>query len=100
MGKLAQSLLHSCRILLSVVVLTCLTGCGGGGGTPPPPPPAVQNPAPTVTSVSPSSAIVGGQGFTLSVKRQQLYQQLGRAIQRHCADNNVCFFQPTPDFID
>src|SRR6185437_9424520 len=67
MGKLAQSLLHSCRILLCVVVLTCLTGCGGGGGTPPPPPPAVQNPAPTVTSVSPSSAIVGGQGFTLSV---------------------------------
>lgn len=67
MGKLAQSLLHPSRILFSVVVLTCLTGCGGGGGTPPPPPPAVQNPAPTVTSVSPSSVIVGGQGFTLSV---------------------------------
>jgi hypothetical protein len=49
-------------ILLLAVVLT---GCGGGGGGTTPPPPS--NPVPTLTSLSPTSAAVGGAAFTLTV---------------------------------
>jgi hypothetical protein len=41
-----------------------ITGCGGGSAAPPPPPPP---PAPTISSISPTSATVGGSGFTLIV---------------------------------
>jgi hypothetical protein len=45
------------RLILSVVILGCLVGCGGGSGvstTPPPPP----NPVPVISSVSPSPFFV------------------------------------------
>jgi hypothetical protein len=42
-----------------------LTNCGGGGGSPPPPP--AQNPVPSITSISPTSATAGGAAFTLTV---------------------------------
>jgi hypothetical protein len=41
------------------LVLGCGGGYGGGGGT--------NNPVPTVSSVMPTSATAGGQGFTLTV---------------------------------
>ena len=48
-------------VIASVVLML---GCGGANsGSPPPPPPL----APTVNSISPSSATAGGAGFTLSV---------------------------------
>jgi hypothetical protein len=55
------------RMYRAVTLLLCVftaefpTGCGGGGSA------AIQNPMPTITSVSPSSAFAGDAAFTLSV---------------------------------
>src|SRR5712691_13109319 len=48
--------------LLGLGVCWTITGCGGGSAAPPPPPPA-----PTISSISPTSANAGGPGFTLTV---------------------------------
>jgi len=53
------------RFAGSLLVIAVLAGCGGGGGGGTPPPP--QNPVPTLTSISPTSATAGGAGFTLTV---------------------------------
>jgi 6-phosphogluconolactonase (cycloisomerase 2 family) len=51
---------------VSMCVLCILTACGSGssqsGGNPPPPPSA-----PTITEISPSSAVAGGAAFTLTI---------------------------------
>ena len=51
----------------SVVVILfasrLLAGCGGGYSAPPP----TNNPAPTITSLSPNSAVAGAAAFTLTV---------------------------------
>jgi hypothetical protein len=54
------------RFAASLVLIAGLLGCGGGGGGTPPPPPN-PNPVPTLTSISPTSAAVGGPAFTLTV---------------------------------
>ena len=41
-----------------------LTNCGGKSSTPPP---TAQNPVPSITSISPTSATAGGAAFTLTV---------------------------------
>lgn len=57
-----EALTVSAAVLLALV----LGGCGGGGGGTSPPP--TQNPIPTLTSISPTSAIGGGAAFTLTVR--------------------------------
>jgi YVTN family beta-propeller protein len=51
---------------VSICVLCILTACGSGssqsGGNPPPPPSA-----PTITAISPSSAVAGGAAFMLTI---------------------------------
>jgi hypothetical protein len=54
-------------LMLSVLVGTLLSGCGGGGSAPPPNGNGTGNPLPSVSSISPSSAIAGGAPFTLTV---------------------------------
>lgn len=49
----------------SLLLALALAGCGGGGGGGTSPPPS--NPVPTLTSISPTSAAVGGPAFTLTV---------------------------------
>lgn len=51
---------------LVAMMIFSLAGCGGAGSAPPPPPP---NPIPSVAngSLSPSSAVAGAVGFTLTV---------------------------------
>jgi hypothetical protein len=51
-------------IVVIVFALRLLPGCGGGGYSAPPP---TNNPAPTITSVSPNSAVAGAAAFTLTV---------------------------------
>jgi len=51
------------RFAASLVLIAALVGCGGGGNGGPPPP---GNPAPTLTSISPTSAPVGSAEFTLT----------------------------------
>jgi len=59
-------------LALILMFLHFLVGCGGGGsgssggGTPPPPPPP-SNPAPAIVSLSPNSASVGGNAFTVTI---------------------------------
>jgi 6-phosphogluconolactonase (cycloisomerase 2 family) len=51
-------------VALGIVGLVFLAGCGGGsksGGDQPPPP------TPTITTISPNSAVAGGAAFTLTV---------------------------------
>ena len=58
--------------LIGLMLLLFLVGCGGGGsgssggGTPPPPPPP-SNPVPAIVSLSPNSASVGGNSFTVTI---------------------------------
>ena len=54
------------RTLLLFLLAFGLLACGGGGGTTPPPGPP-PNPLPSITSLSQSSATVGGGDFTLTV---------------------------------
>jgi hypothetical protein len=53
------------RFAASLLLIVALVGCGGGGGGGAPPP--SQNPVPTLTSLSPTSAVAGGLAFTLTV---------------------------------
>src|SRR5690349_13936096 len=50
--------------LFSAFFLT-LIACGGGGSTQPPPPPPPNTPA--ITSLTPSSILLGGPAFTLTI---------------------------------
>jgi hypothetical protein len=56
-----------CVVVLTLLLVMGFVACGGGGGgggtTPPPP---VNNPVPTLSSISPTSAVAGEQGFTLT----------------------------------
>lgn len=47
-----------------VLALQCVAACGGGGYSSPPP---TSYPAPTVSSISPSSEVAGAAAFTLTV---------------------------------
>ena len=47
----------------SLLLALALAGCGGGGGGTPPP---SGNPVPTLTSISPTSTLVGSPEFTLT----------------------------------
>lgn len=52
------------------VTLLFAFGCGGGTSqslTNQPPPPSGSNPVPTIATISPSSAMVGGAAFTLTI---------------------------------
>ena len=54
-------------VTLGIVSLVFLAGCGGGSKSvsnqPPPPPPTT----PTITAISPNSAVAGGAAFTLTI---------------------------------
>jgi 6-phosphogluconolactonase (cycloisomerase 2 family) len=52
-----------CAFLLSLAA-SGLAGCGGGSSNEQMPPP---NQTPTITSISPNSAVAGGAGFTLTI---------------------------------
>src|SRR6266542_3210947 len=55
-------------ISVGVLLAMCLlVGCGGGGSAKPTTPPA-QNPAPSITSLSPSSSTAGAQPQTLTIQ--------------------------------
>jgi hypothetical protein len=55
-------------MILCMVALGCLVGCGGGGGSSnQAPPPANPNPSLATGSLNPSSAVAGGPSFTLTV---------------------------------
>lgn len=51
--------------LVNIVSISLLFGCAGGGSSTPPPPPP--NPAPTITSISPSSLTEGATATTVTV---------------------------------
>ena len=48
-------------LLLCMFPAAFLAGCGGAGSPP------IQNPMPTIASLSPSSAFAGDSGFTLTI---------------------------------
>jgi 6-phosphogluconolactonase len=61
----SQAALMRMPVILGIVSLAFLAGCGGGtsqslNNQPPPP-------TPTITTVSPNSAVAGGAGFTLTI---------------------------------
>ena len=54
--------------ILGIVSLVFFAGCGGGtASTSNPTPAAIPNPAPTITAISPNSAVAGGAAFTLTI---------------------------------
>jgi YVTN family beta-propeller protein len=57
---------HSRTIALLIVALIGVWGCGGGSPINQPPP-SEANPAPTITTISPNSAVAGGAAFTLTI---------------------------------
>jgi hypothetical protein len=64
MQRMRQNTTLAAAVLMSAVV--ALAGCGGGSeASPPPIPPSI--PAVVLGSLSPASAIAGGNGFTLTV---------------------------------
>ena len=59
---LAQSQVgRAVTLLLCTFTAEFFVGCGGGGSTP------IQNPSPTIASVSPSSVFAGDAAFSLTV---------------------------------
>jgi DNA-binding beta-propeller fold protein YncE len=57
-------------VILGIVSLVFLAGCGGGTTqslNSQPPRPSVSNPTPTITTISPNSAGAGGAAFTLTI---------------------------------
>jgi hypothetical protein len=50
-------------IVVTLFASRLLAGCGGGYSAPPP----TNNPVPTITSISPNSAVAGAAAFTLTV---------------------------------
>ena len=57
-------------VILGIVSLAFLVGCGGGTSQSynnQPPPPSGSNPTPTITTISPNSAVAGGAAFTLTI---------------------------------
>jgi DNA-binding beta-propeller fold protein YncE len=61
------STFHALRMMLCLVALGCLVGCGGGGYSNQAPPPANPNPTTLMGSLTPSSAVAGGAAFTLTI---------------------------------
>jgi YVTN family beta-propeller protein len=53
--------------LVVFVILFVVYGCGGGGSQSAPPPPPVQNPVPSISSLSPSSAMAGAASQALTI---------------------------------
>ena len=58
---------YAIAALIGLVMGMGIHGCGGGSGGSNPPPPA-NNPVPAMTAVSPTSAVLGGGSFTLTVQ--------------------------------
>jgi 6-phosphogluconolactonase len=57
-------------VILGIVSLLFLVGCGGSTSQSlnnQPPPPSGSNPTPTITTISPSSAVAGGATFSLTI---------------------------------
>jgi IPT/TIG domain len=66
--KLPFSTFRVTRMMLCLVALGGLVGCGGGSGNGnQAPPPSNPNPSLATGSLNPSSAVAGGPGFTLTV---------------------------------
>jgi 6-phosphogluconolactonase len=66
----SQAALKGGLAILGIVSLVFLAGCGGGtsqASNNQPPPPSGSNPTPTITTISPNSAVAGGAAFTLTV---------------------------------
>jgi 6-phosphogluconolactonase (cycloisomerase 2 family) len=63
----SQAVLLRMLVILGIVSLAFLAGCGGGTSTAPTMKNQVPPPTPTMNSLSPSSATVGGPAFTLAV---------------------------------
>src|SRR5512147_784556 len=72
-----------------LVILLLLAGCGGGGGSNPP----QGNPVPTVTSISPSSVMVGASRFTLTVTGTGFISS--SAVKWNGADRTTSFISST-----
>ena len=51
----------------AICLSALLSGCGGGGSTPTPTPTPTSNPVPTVTSIAPTSIVVGATPPTLTI---------------------------------
>jgi 6-phosphogluconolactonase (cycloisomerase 2 family) len=54
-------------VILGIVNLVLLAGCGGGAGHVQSPPPSGSNPTPKITTISPNTAVAGGAAFTLTI---------------------------------
>jgi YVTN family beta-propeller protein len=54
-------------VILGIVNLVLLAGCGGGASHDQSPPPSGSNPVPTIATISPSTTVAGGAAFTLTV---------------------------------
>src|ERR1700686_1619956 len=61
--------LRAVGLALFLAASACLVGCGGGSYSAPPPPPPQPNPSPSLAtgSLNPSSSVVGGAAFMLTV---------------------------------
>jgi hypothetical protein len=65
----SQSLMRG-LLILGIVGLVFLAGCGGSTSQAlnnPPPPPAPSNPAPSIMTISPNTIVAGGGAFTLKI---------------------------------
>lgn len=54
------------RLILISLVLCVASGCGGGGSSQAPPPPPAPNPVPTLSGVTPNSAVAGSSALTIT----------------------------------
>src|ERR1700737_1967653 len=66
----SQTVLMRMLVILGIVSLVFLAGCGGSTASTvnnQPPRPSGSNATPTITTVSPNSAVAGGAAFTLTI---------------------------------
>jgi len=66
----SKTVLMRWLVILGIVSLVFLAGCGGNSSQSAnnqPPPPSGSNPTPAITTISPNSAVAGGAAFTLTI---------------------------------